>query len=496
MEASDVPAKRAEPHRPAPDLADAVRRLARTSVLVVGDVMLDRFVYGEVDRVSLEAPVPVLRVQREIAVAGGAGNIVRNLGALGAAVAFVSVVGDDAAGSELTGLIGSQPGVEPWLLVQGGRSTTQKTRFIAQGGQHGQQLLRADNEDTTAIHPKLADRMLRIARDAMAATTVTVLADYRKGVLAGDIPTRLIGAARQTGRRIVADLRGNDYARYAGADVLLTTRRDLARGCSITPDTDEAFAAAAAGVRRIHDIGAVMVTSAEAGITLVHEGGAQHFPVEAIDVLDLSGASDTATATTAACLAAGLDLPTAARLATIAAGIVLGRIGTATVREQDLLAALAPQRGALQKITTREVAADRTDRWRRRGMRIGLVHGCFDPLRAGHIHLLEQARAACDRLVVGLYDDATVERRKGPDRPAQPEAVRAARLASLACVDVVALLTDDDPAPLIKNLRPDVLAGTLHAAEGEHVLSYGGEVFLADRLPEPSKTPEPSRAAE
>ncbi|MBV9777742.1 MAG: bifunctional heptose 7-phosphate kinase/heptose 1-phosphate adenyltransferase, partial [Acetobacteraceae bacterium] len=168
---------------PQPDLAEAVRRLARANALVIGDAMLDRYVYGEVARVSPEAPVPILREEREIAVPGGAGNVVRNLTALGAAVAFISVVGDDQAGSDLTGLIGGQPNVEPWLLVEGGRTTTVKTRYIAAG----QQLLRADREQTGPIDARLAERVLRIARDAMAATSVTVLSDYRKGLLGGDL---------------------------------------------------------------------------------------------------------------------------------------------------------------------------------------------------------------------------------------------------------------------------------------------------------------------
>ena len=486
MNASDAPAERADPPRPGIDLADAVRRLSRTSVLVVGDAMLDRYIYGDIERISLEAPVPILKVLREIAVPGGAGNVMRNLGALGSAVAFVSVVGDDAAGSDLTGLIGGQPGVEPWLLVQGGRRTTEKTRFIAQHGQHGHPMLRADREETTAIHPKLADRLVRIARDAMAATTVTVLSDYRKGVLTGDIPARLIGAARQLGRRIVADLRGGDYERYAGVDVLLTTRRDLARACTFSPDNDEGFVAAADQMRRLHDIGAVLVTSPEAGITLVYDGPPQHFPIDTPDVIDLAGAGDSAVATLAACLAAGLSLPQATQLATLAAGIVLGRIGTAVVRPEELIAALTPQGGALGKIVPCAQVAEWAERWRRRGWKAGLVQGCFDPLRAGHIHLLEQARAASDRLVVGVYDDAAVHLRKGLDRPEQPEAVRAARLASLDCVDLVVVIGEGDGAELIEGLRPDILAGASLPAEADQVRSYGGQFLPAARLPEAS----------
>jgi len=484
MQDSDVPAARADPSRAATDIVEAVRRLSHTSVLVVGDIMLDRYIYGDIERISPEAPVPILKVHREFAVPGGAGNVMRNLCALGSAVAFVSVVGDDSAGSELTGLIGGHQGVEPWLLVQGGRRTTEKTRFIAQGGHHGHPMLRADREETGPIDRRLADRMVRIARDAMVATTVTVLSDYRKGVLAGDIPAQLIGAARHLGRRIVADLRGRDYERYAGVDVLLTTRRDLARACSIPPVSDEGFVAAAEQVRRHHDIGAIMVTSTEAGITLVHDGAPQHFPVDAPDVMDLAGAGDSATAMVAASVAAGLGLPLAAQLATLAGGIVLGRIGTAVVRPADLIAAASPQSGPLDKIVRREQVAERAERWRRRGWKSGLVYGRFDPLRAGHIHLLEQARAACDRLVVGLYDDASVRRHKGPEGLQHPEAVRAARLASLDCVDLVVVISDHDAADLIGTLRPDILAGTRRPAEADLVRSYGGQVLLAGRLEE------------
>src|SRR5260370_29769669 len=210
-----------------PEMAEAARKFSRARVLVVGDAMLDRYVFGHVGRISPEAPVPVLAVERELAEPGGAGNVVHNLCALGAATAFVSVVGDDPAGAQLTGLIGGQAGVEPWLLVQGGRLTTLKTRFVADGNRlGGQQLLRTDKEDLSPIHPKLAERLVKIARDAMAATSVTILSDYRKGGLCGDIPTALIAACREAGRRLVVDLRAPDRVRYAGADVIIPRIRD------------------------------------------------------------------------------------------------------------------------------------------------------------------------------------------------------------------------------------------------------------------------------
>ena len=273
------------PGRPAPDAAPdnaldtealtaAVRRLARTSVMVIGDVMLDRYVYGTVERISPEAPIPILSVERELAMPGGAGNVVRNLTALGAAVAFVSVVGDDQDGSDLTGLVGGQPGVEPWLLVQGGRATTVKTRFVSQG----QQLLRSDREEVAPINAKLAERMMRIARDTLAATSVAVLSDYNKGVLAGDTPALLIAAAKAAGRRVVVDPKGPDYARYAGADVITPNRRELAEATGLPVGTEAEIDAAAVALREAHGFGAVLVTRSEDGMTLADADGVVHYP--------------------------------------------------------------------------------------------------------------------------------------------------------------------------------------------------------------------------
>lgn len=320
---------------PRSDLAAAIARLSRANVLVVGDAMLDRYVFGTVGRISPEAPIPVLLETRELSEPGGAGNVVHNLCALGAAVAFVSVVGDDQAGSDLTALIGGQPGVEPWLLVQGGRVTTQKTRFVAgETAEAGQQMLRADREDARPIHPKLAERMLRIAGDAMAATTVTVLSDYRKGVLAGDVPAQLIATAHATGRRIVADIRGGAFERYAGADLVVPHGGDLAQATGLPTETDAELQAAAQTLRERHGFGAVLAARAEGGLILAGAEGVRLLrghPAQA------SGAADAAIAALAAALAVGFDLPFAAQLAARALGLPYPRVGTAVLPQGGLL---------------------------------------------------------------------------------------------------------------------------------------------------------------
>ncbi len=356
------------------ELAAAIARLSRASVLVVGDAMLDRYIYGTVSRISPEAPVPVLAVHNELSLPGGAANVVRNLGALGVGVAFVSVVGDDQAGSDLTGLIGGQPGVEPWLLVQGGRVTTLKTRFVVQAGPAsrqpqgsghpqgagqpaGHQLMRADREDIRPIHPKLVDRLLRIATDAMAATSVTVLSDYRKGVLGDDVPARLIAAARAAGRRVVADVHGPDHGRYAGADVVVIAARDLVDAHGLPVDDDATLAELVGALRRQHGFGAVLAMRGADGISLLDGDGHVHFPAEPTAIFDIAGTNDTASAVLGAALATGASLRLAACLANLAASLVVGKIGTAVVREHDLLAAVGapvPAR-SLEPVPTAEL---------------------------------------------------------------------------------------------------------------------------------------------
>jgi D-beta-D-heptose 7-phosphate kinase/D-beta-D-heptose 1-phosphate adenosyltransferase len=440
------------------ELSEAVRSLGRVAVLVVGDAMLDRYVYGAVTRVSPEAPVPVLTVDREVAVPGGAGNVVRNLTALGSAAAFVSVVGDDAAGGDLTALIGGQPRVEPWLLVQGGRATTVKTRFVA-AGQH---LMRTDREQAQPIHPRLADRLVKIATDAVAATSALVLSDYGKGVLAGDIAPRLIASARATGRRVVVDPKGGDLARFAGADLIVPEREELA-GFSGLPGGDEASVAAAAlALRRAHGFGGVLVPRGPDGLSMVHldADGAEtvrHFRAEASDVHDPAGSGDAVVAICAAGLAAGLTLASVARLAALALGIVSRKSGLSIVRSEELLEGLAPGRGLARKLVSLPLALEVTERWRHRGWRVGFLH-----LAQGDCPeaVTEQARRWCDRLLVGVPDESGAGHAALAERPE---------------VDLVAVCNGSRPEELVRLLRPDVLVAG-DPAMAELLREWGGEL--------------------
>src|SRR5206468_6955144 len=302
-------------------------------------------------------------------------------------------------------------------------------------------------------------------------------------VLAGDIPRQLIAAARAVGRRVLVDPKGTDFGRYAGADVITPNRRELAEAMGMPVDTEAALVEAGTQLRERYGFGAVLVTRSEDGMTLIDADGPHHFPAEAPEVFDVSGAGDTVVGTLAAGIAAGLDLKIAARLANIAAGVVVGKVGTAVAREEDLLRVLTPQVSTLRKIVTREVAAEQVERWRRKGWRSGFTNGCFDLLHPGHVHLLEQARGQCDRLVVGLNSDASVRRLKGKSRPIQQEAARAAVLACLSAVDLVVIFEEDTPQETLEALRPDLLVKgadyTIDRIVGaDLVQSWGGKVWL------------------
>jgi D-beta-D-heptose 7-phosphate kinase/D-beta-D-heptose 1-phosphate adenosyltransferase len=468
-------------------LADALDRLAGARVAVIGDVMLDRYVYGEAERISPEAPVPVLRVREENEMLGGAGNVLRNLAALGAKAACLAAVGEDDDGKRVGELLAREPGVSPAIVTAAGRTTIRKTRFVA----GGHQLLRVDRERVEAL-PAAAERQAMASIEAvLAGAKAVVLSDYGKGLLSAPVIAAVLAAAARLKVPVLADPKGRDFAKYRGAALVTPNRKELGETADLPAGTDAEIEAAARAVRERSGIAAVLATRGAQGMTLLDATGAvHHIAAEAREVFDVSGAGDTVIATVAAGLAAGLPLLDAVRIANCAAGIVVGKAGTAVAYPAEIRMALERQelRAAEEKFASREGAVERAALWRRRGLRVGFTNGCFDLLHPGHIHLLKQARAACDRLVVGLNSDASVKRLKGNGRPVQGEAARAAVLAGLADVDLVTVFGEDTPEALIAALRPDVLVKgadyTMDTVVGaDLVKSYGGRVVLAELLP-------------
>ena len=447
---------------PGPDLASAIGKLARGSVLVVGDAILDRYVFGSVNRISPEAPVPVLAAMRELAVPGGAGNVVRNLTALGAAAALVSVVGDDQAGSDLTGLIGGQPNVEPWLLVQGSRCTTVKTRFVADG----QQLLRCDQEVTTPIQEQLASRLLRITGDVLAATSVTVLSDYAKGVLAGDTPSRIIAMAREAGRRVVADPRGTELDRFAGADLVVVTLRALEAATGMAVAAEAQMAAAARWLRTAHGFGAVVVNRRADGFFLTSPDAEQMVRAGVGEMFDFTGAGDTVVAAIAAAIAVGHELPVAVRIASLAMAVSATQPGMAVASAAELLAVLTPQGRALRKIVDTAVAAEQMAHWRRAGLQTGLVTGSA-PISSLDV---DELRCHCDRLVLCIESDT------GDDL---------SEAAAVAGIDLICPYPTGALAGTLALLRPDVLLNDqVEESVAALVYGWGGRVLAAERAPQ------------
>jgi len=468
-------------------LAHRLEGFAGARVLVLGDVMLDRYVYGRVERVSPEAPVPVLKIDHEQAMPGGAGNVARNIAALGARAVLIGVIGEDEAGRQLQALLAADSRIVTRLALDPSRPTTQKTRFMAE--RH--QLLRADAESAAPAAAAVAAELVQSFTGALAEVDVVVLSDYAKGVLDEPTLAAVIAAARSANKPIIADPKRSRLAAYRGVDLIAPNHREMAAATGLPCEEDAAVAAAAAQVIGESGVGAVLVTRGERGMSLVQAGGqALHLPAEAREVFDVSGAGDTVVATLGVALAAGADLAEAARLANLAGGIVVGKVGTAVVHPADLAAALrsAAVHSTEVKILPREAALDRVAGWRRRGERIGFTNGCFDLIHPGHVSLLTQARAACDRLVVAINSDESVRRLKGAGRPVQNETARAIVLASLAAVDLVVVFDEDTPIPLLQALHPDVLVkGADYALDqvvgGDIVRAYGGKVLLAELAP-------------
>jgi len=473
-------------------LVQLVEGLKGTQVLCIGDAMLDRFIYGAVDRISPEAPIPVLRIERESAMLGGAGNVVRNLVALGAAPAFVAVVGDDEAGREVGRLLGEHDGIDPCLVIENGRQTTIKTRFFASA----QQLLRADRETQAPLSALSRDQVLARADKLIAKAGAVVLSDYGKGVLSEPVVAELIARSRAQGKPVICDPKGIDYRKYRGATLLTPNRKELHEATGMKVDSDDAVVAAARHLIDTCGVEAVLVTRSQDGMTLVAASGEiHHLPAEAREVFDVSGAGDTVIATLAAAIASGVSLRDGAKIANVAAGIVVGKVGTAVAYAAEVVTALHHDEilSAETKVLDVEAAMDVVDRWRRKGCKVGFTNGCFDLLHPGHISLLGQAKGACDRLVVGLNSDASVGRLKGPTRPVQSEAARATVLASLASVDLVVIFGEDTPLELIRALKPDILVkGADYTVEtvvgATDVMGWGGKVVLANLVEGQSTT--------
>ena len=451
-----------------------LERVRGVTVACVGDLMLDRYVYGEVSRISPEAPIPVLSTTRRTAMPGGVGNVARNVSALGGVARLGAVAGQDAAGDELAALIAAEPGIEDVVERRAGVATIVKTRFVASG----QQLLRLDEEVSAVMGEESA---------AFTDASVFLLSDYAKGVVSDLLVGQALKAAQKSGAPVVVDPKGRDFARYGAVDVIKPNASELAAATGLPTDSDEQVEAALEALLRQTTARAIVVTRAGRGMTLMRRGEpARHFAGRAREVFDVSGAGDTVLAALGLALGAGATLETAIEFAILASGVVVGKAGTAVVTPAELIDAEMTQHaaGAHAKVMPLDELAHVVEGWKRQGLKVGFTNGCFDILHRGHVAYLAQARGWCDRLVVALNTDASVRRLKGEGRPINDLDSRAVVIGGLASVDRVTAFDDPTPLALIERLRPDVLIkGADYTREGvvggDLVESWGGEVRLA-----------------
>jgi D-beta-D-heptose 7-phosphate kinase/D-beta-D-heptose 1-phosphate adenosyltransferase len=452
-------------------------------IICVGDLMVDRFVYGDVSRISAEAPIPIMAGRSEKVMLGAAANVARNVASLGGSASLISVVGADGLADDARRLIAAEQRMEGHLVAQPGRLTALKTRFVAAG----QQLLRVDHEDVGQVAAETEAGLIEAISVLAPGAGAILLSDYGKGALTDGVVKACLSVARAHGVPVIVDSKARGFAGYGDADIIKPNAAELAYAVDLPTGTDAEVEIALARALELSTCKAVLVTRSALGMSLAERGQPiRHFRGTPREVFDASGAGDTALAALGVAVAAGASIGDAITFALLASGVAVQKPGTAVVTPAELIEAeLSAHRAPIEaKIATAQGTADQVARWRSHGLKVGFTNGCFDVLHRGHVAYLTEARTWCDRLIVGLNSDRSVKALKGPARPVNDLESRALVLAGLGAVDLVAPFDDDTPLSLIELIRPDVLVkGGDYTVEGVvgHALvqSYGGEVRLA-----------------
>jgi len=469
------------------DLIDLVQRLGQPRVLVVGDLMLDRYVWGDAERISQEAPVILLHADKREERLGGASSVATMLRALGARVSLVGVIGADPDGGRvqqmLTDLGIDYEGVVPCV----DRPTTVKERYIGRAQhRHPQQMIRVDYEARGAVTAEVEAEMVKVIQGQLRRADLVLISDYDKGVCTPNLMTETIAAARACGRRVLADpIRGRDYRKYHGCSAITPNRLEASLATGRGLENIAAAREAASLLREQLDLEAAIITLDKDGMALAHRDGRQQlFPTRPRQVYDITGAGDMVLSMLGIALAGGADYDPAIRLANIAGGLEVEKIGVATVTRDEILRDLIAGPLGGHKLQSREMLRHELESRRRLGQRVAFTNGCFDVVHAGHIQYLADARSQADVLVVGVNSDAGVRALKGPSRPINGVEARAQVLAGLQAVDFVVVFDEPTPLQLIQELRPDVLVkGSDYRKDevvgADFVESCGGRVYLA-----------------
>jgi D-beta-D-heptose 7-phosphate kinase/D-beta-D-heptose 1-phosphate adenosyltransferase len=472
-------------------LIDLVQRLGQPRVVLVGDVMLDRYVWGDAERISQEAPVILLKADRREERLGGASGVATMLRALEGRVSIAGVVGPDQDGQRIRQLLGDLGIDHEGVITANDRPSTVKERYIGRAQhRHPQQMIRVDYEERRALDENGVAQLWNVIKPQLRNTDIVLVSDYDKGVCTPPLLTSLVSTCQALGVRVVADpIRGQDYRKYHGCSAITPNRLEAglatARVLNDWPQIHEA----ACWLRDKLDLEAAILTLDKDGMLLCHrDGRLKHLPTRPRQVYDITGAGDMVMSVLGMALAAGADYEAAIALANVAGGLEVEKIGAATVTRSEIMRDLlqggpsAPETAA--KVRSLDLLVEEVAYRRRLGQRVAFTNGCFDVLHAGHVQYLQEARAQADVLIVGLNSDASVRALKGPNRPVQPLTARALVLAGLQAVDFITVFDEATPLRLIEVLRPDVL---IKGADYRHdqvvgasfVESYGGRVHLA-----------------
>ncbi len=460
---------------------ECVGDFSASNILCVGDLMMDRFIYGDIDRISPEAPIPVFLVDSDKHMLGGAGNVVSNIVSLGAKVTLVSVVGDDAYGRDVKTQL-NDLGVEPVLEVCNSRSTTVKTRYVCSN----QQMLRVDREKSDPIPSAIEDKIIKDVETNITKVGAVILSDYGKGVLTDKVVIRTIEIAKENDVPVFVDPKGDDFSKYRGASFITPNRKELSEAANMPTKTDDEVIAAATKIIQEDGIENVLATRSEDGMTIVSlNGEAAHIKAKAKEVYDVSGAGDTVIASFAVSIAAGISADVAANIANAAGSVVVGKLGTATVTKNELVVSLEEQELSrrMSKFSSKDSAAVHVEILKSQGKTIGFANGCFDLIHSGHLALLRDAKSRCDFLIVGLNSDVSVKILKGETRPIQGQDIRIDVLSALEMVDMVVVFDEPDVIHTIEKVKPHlIIKGGDYKKEEvqgyDFVRAYGGDVII------------------
>jgi D-beta-D-heptose 7-phosphate kinase/D-beta-D-heptose 1-phosphate adenosyltransferase len=469
------------------ELIDLVQNLGQPRVLVVGDLMLDRYVWGDAERISQEAPVILLRAEKREERLGGASSVATLLRALGAKVSLAGVVGADPDGVRIRQML-SDLGIEQeGVLSDTARPSTVKERYIGRAQhRHPQQMIRVDYEVRVPLGAELEVNLRKAIAVQVRLADAVLVSDYDKGVCTPALLAATIAAARDCGVRVLADpIRASDYRKYYGCSAITPNRLEAGLACDRVLTTTAEALEAAEHLRNQLNLEATIITLDKEGMALAHrDGRRQIFPTRPRQVYDITGAGDMVMSVLGMALAAGADYDAAIRLANVAGGLEVEKIGVATVTRDEILRDLLHSGPGSDKVLPREALVHELEARRRLGQRVAFTNGCFDVLHAGHVQYLQEARAQADVLVVGLNSDSSIRGLKGPGRPINSVGARSLVLSALQAVDYVTVFDEPTPLELISAVRPDVLVkgADYHKSEvvgAEVVERLGGRVHLA-----------------